>query len=344
MRHLLMAALAVAPYVQAGTPTSMVVIWQSASPVAGTLQLLDGGRPIRELHDAPGTHHQFKLDGLKPGASYGYRALEGTREAGHGTFHANNGSDQTRFRFAVVGDSGSGNANQFAVARQILAWKPDFVLHTGDVVYEGGAERDYQPKFVEPYRQLIANTVMYPTLGNHDYRTRSGSPYLAFFELPHAGQERWYSFNYGHALFIGLDSNARFGPGSEQYTWLKATLAGSTARWKMAYFHHPFYSSGWEGSSPWLRETWGPLFKQYGVNVVFNGHDHDYERIKPMDKIQFIVTGGGGASLRKMKWSPFTAAERVTYHFVGVQVDGDHLTGEAIDAKGLTFDRWDLTR
>ena len=112
----------------------------------------------------------------------------------------------------------------------------------------------------------------------------------------------------------------------------------------MAYFHHPFYSSGWEGSSPWLRGPWEPLFKQYGVNVVFNGHDHDYERISPQGGITYCVTGGGGAYLRKMKRSSFTAAEKVTYHFVGVSVAGEHLNAEAIDLHGQTFDRWAVNR
>ena len=112
----------------------------------------------------------------------------------------------------------------------------------------------------------------------------------------------------------------------------------------MERYRFLFYSSGWEGSSPWVRAAWEPLFKKHGVQLVLNGHDHDYERIKPQAGIQYIVTGGGGAWLRKMKQSAFTAFEKVTYHFVGITADADRWTGEAIDDHGRAFDRWSIAR
>lgn len=347
------AAPAVAAYVQAGTPTSMDVLWQAERPEPGRLVLFDAaGRTLRDERTPAATRHHLKLSGLRPGAGYGYAAYVGGVVAGTGSFRTNPGPEDGTFRFAVIGDSGSGNANQFAVAKQLTAWKPDFVLHVGDVIYEKGEAELYDSRFFAPYRALLGDTVFYPSPGNHDYGRKNLDGYEATFEAPRArptDTERWYTFRYGHAQFFSLDSSMPFSAGSAQTKWLAGELAASTAKLKVAFFHHPPYSSGSHGSSLNLRKAWGPLFEQHDVQLVLTGHDHHYERIKPREDFAadgtpttYVVTGGAGAWLRKVSPQAFTAASALEYHFVGFTAQGQQLTGEAIAKDGRIFDRFTI--
>ena len=345
----------IAPYLQAGTPTTMTVMWRSAAPVAGRVVFgPEGSTKTRELAIGVGTWHQAVLTGLTPGGTYRYEAFDGATRVGGGTFRANLPKTSTRFRFAVIGDSGSGTAHQMNVARRLTAWKPDFVLHTGDVIYERGEAELFGPRFFTPYKDLVARAVVYPSIGNHDYGNAGAAHYLQHFEAPRAdatATERWYTFDYGQAQFFALDTNRPFGEGSEQYRWLAAQLAASKAAWKFAFFHHPPYSGGDHGSSHYVRRAFGPLFERHDVQVVFTGHDHHYERVKPREDFvkdgtptTYLVSGGGGAWLRSARPQPFSAMVRSTYHFLGVTVAGDRLTGEAIDETGATFDAWSVPR
>ena len=347
------AAPTVQPYLQGGTPDGMTVMWQSDAPTIPVVVVTDAsGQHVKTVRGPQGTRHAVRVDGLQPGAGYGYAALEGSTPVGKGTFKTNLGPEGGRFRFAVVGDTGSGNANQHAVARQMASWKPDFVVVTGDVVYERGEEANYQSRFFKPYAPMLPSTVFYPSLGNHDYGQGHATPYKLFFDPPGAVPgEQWYTFRYGQAQFFGLDSNLPFHPGSEQYAWLKRQLEASASPWKFAFFHHPPYSSGAHGSSHTLRKAWGPLFEQHDVQLVLTGHDHHYERITPREDFvkdgtptTYLVTGGGGAWLRKYKPQAFTAKGALAYHFVGITVEGDTLTAEAIAKDGSVIDRFTIRR
>ncbi len=351
----LAAVGAIAPYLQAGTPTTMTVMWRSSVPVPGQVVFGPvGSTSTREVRGPVEAAHQFRLDGLTPGGSYRYEAFDGATRVGAGTFRANLPPTGNRFRFAVIGDTGSGSAHQLAVARRLTAWKPDFVLHTGDVIYERGEAENFGPRYFTPYRDLIARAVVYPSLGNHDYGNAGAANYLAFFEIPRATTaetERWYTFHYGHAQFFGLDTNRPFGEGSDQYRWLAAQLKASKATWKFAFFHHPPYSGGDHGASHYVRQAFGPLFERHDVQVVFTGHDHHYERTKPREDFvkdgrptTYVVTGGGGAWLRAARPKEYSAVVRSTYHFVGVTLAGDRLSAEAIDETGATFDGWTVDR
>jgi hypothetical protein len=335
-------------YVQAGTTDGMVVRWTGAKAVEAKLLLADAdGLPLQTYPGIASASHRFAITGLEPGTSYRYTAQEAGVEVGHGSFRTNNAPDQPRFRFAVMGDTGQGTTQQYAVAHQLALWKPDFVVLPGDIVYPAGEARDYGPHFIAPYRPLIDHLVFWPTLGNHDVLTKAGQPFLDFFDLP----GRYSSFTYGHAQFFLLDSNVDPGYTQPQTKWLTQQLQGSRAAWKFALFHHPPYSSGEHGSSKGIRDAWGPLFEKYDVQLVFSGHDHDYERTTPREDYvkdgkptTYIVSGGGGATIRTVKQSDFTAVAKAAYHFLGVAVDGDHLAGEAIDDKGNAIDSFSLSR
>lgn len=348
-------ALEVEPavYVQGGTPTAMTVMWESAQAVASKVIVKDAaGAEVATVEAPSARRHQHAFTGLKPGTPYTYEAFEGDVRVGLGSFRTNRAASDGRFKFAVFGDSGRRTSRQFAVARQLEAWKPDFMLHTGDVVYPNGEARDYGPKYVEPYRELIRHTVMYPTLGNHDYRTDRGQPYLDFFELPKAASdtERYYAVSYGNALLLGLDTNQEVKPGSAQYVWLEQQLKTSTADWIFPFFHHPPYSAGDHKSNMTVRNALSPLFEKYNVQLVFTGHDHNYERTRSIEDfvkdgrgVTYLVAGGGGADLRDVDPQAFTALAVQKHHFVGVTIDGKKLTLEAVDHRGEIFDRLSLT-
>jgi hypothetical protein len=127
--------------------------------------------------------------------------------------------------------------------------------------------------------------VFWPCLGNHDVRTSTGGPWRDAFWTPanNASQsENYYSFDYGNAHVVVLNSNASTSPGSAQYKFLDEDLAASTARWKFVAFHHTIYSSGRHTSDKLRQKNLAPLFDKHAVDVVFMGHDHDYERTKPL--------------------------------------------------------------
>lgn len=344
------AAVMWAPYLQGGTPTAMSVLWRSQAPVTATLTYTEE-TPFAQRHTvnkAAADWHEFNLSGLKPGTVYSYEALEAGKPIGTGHFRTNPGPGVSRFRFAVIGDTGSGTAHQAAVAREMTAWKPDFVLHMGDVVYERGELENYGARFFKPYKDLIARAVIYPTLGNHDYGRGTPSAWLSVFATP-SENERYYTFTYGDAQFFALDTNAPFGVGTPQYKWLSAALAASASPWKFAFFHHPPFSGGEHGGSPYVKAALSPLFEKHGVQTVFAGHDHHYERINARrdfggKPVTYLVTGGGGAYIRRVKANRTSAYIRPVYHFLGVTLDGDHLSGEAIDEEGATFDTWRTPR
>jgi hypothetical protein len=197
------------------------------------------------------------------------------------------------FKFAVIGDWGTGGRDQYAVAAQMAklheTFKFDTVITVGDNLYGSQKPKDYEKKFEIPYKPLLdAGVKFYATLGNHDSREQTK------YELFNMGGEFYYSFRPPDqsVRFFMLDSNY---PSPEQLEWLTKELKSSDSKWKFAAFHHPLYSSGrFHGSDLKLREIWEELFVQNNVSVVFAGHDHFYERVKPQRGIVHFVVGSCG--------------------------------------------------
>ena len=184
-----------------------------------------------------------------------------------------------RFSFGVIGDFGIGTPAARANLRRLSADPAvDLALTTGDNAQIYGTEDEYRRFVLGPLRELIATKPFWPSVGNHDYYNLQN--YLRFFALPNGGL--YYSFTYGGVLFVALDSN-RFD--ARQRRWLRAELRGSTARCKVAYFHHPLWSSGrgYRGHTRHLRrKRFIPILERGGVDLVLNGHVQNYERSKPL--------------------------------------------------------------
>jgi len=251
-------------------------------------------------------------------------------------------------KFAVIGDTGTKSTEQYEVGKQMAAYHAafhfDFVLMCGDNLYGGAGTKDYQTKFEQPYADLLnAKVKFYAVLGNHDNPTE-----VNYKNWNMSGQRfyTWRETSGGFARvggtgarFFALDSNYM---DKVQLDWLETELKGSSSEWKIAFFHHPLYSSGkTHGSSLDLRALLEPMFVSYGVSVVFSGHDHFYERIKPQQGIAYFVSGSGG-SLRKGNINRNSGLTEVgfdtDYSFMLVEIDGLDFNFQAISRTGQTID------
>ena len=340
-------ALTRGPYLQSVTATSAIVVWRTNQPGSSRVDYGVGDYTHSIDLPDPTTEHVITLTDLITGTEVLYRVSSDGVELASGSFGTAPGPDQP-FSFAVIGDSGTGSAAQYAAANQMVALDPQLVLHTGDVIYPDGQADGYDPFFFKPYRALAQRAPVFPTLGNHDYRTQRGQPYLDVFHLPHnnpANTERYYSFDWGNAHFTALDFST--GPDPDQIAWLKEDLADTDRPWKFVFYHQAIYSSGPHGYESWVaakRQLLAPIFEQNHVDVVFNGHDHDYERTRLINGVLYIVSGGGGGPLYPVVPQSFSAYAESTYHTVFVTVAGCTLTLQAIKPDGTVFDSTTLTK
>jgi acid phosphatase type 7 len=335
------------PYIQSVTGTSAIIVWQTAAPGSSRVDYGVGDYTHSVDLSDPTAEHVITLTDLITGTEVIYRVSTDGVELASGSFRTAAAPDQP-FTFAVIGDSGTGSAGQVAVADRMVALDPDLVLHTGDVIYPDGQASGYDPFFFQPYQALAKRAPIYPTLGNHDYHTQNGQPYLDAFYLPHnnpANTERYYSFDWGEAHFTALDFNT--GPDADQLEWLKNDLASTDKPWKFVFYHQAIYSSGPHGYEGWAeakRALLAPIFEQHKVDVVFNGHDHDYERTTVISDVLYIVSGGGGGPLYPVIPQSFSADAESTYHTVFATLDGCTLTLQAIKPDGTIFDTTKLEK
>jgi predicted phosphodiesterase len=331
------------PYLQSVTTDSIIVAWETEDSSRGEIVYGETDEYGSRVTDpVVGTNHAIILTNLTPYTTYHYRVEgDGVPLSADAAFRTAAGPDQTKFTFAAFGDTRTGHQIHQEVVDSIVAMEPDFVLHTGDLVYLG-SEFPYWDAFFEIERELMSRIPLFPALGNHEVNHQH---YFDLFYLP--GNERWYAFDYGNARFICLqvDGIVDFSSGSEQYDWLERELAANTQPWFFVYFHIPPYTSSLEDPDieQDVRQALAPLFEQYGVDVVFTGHHHNYER-NEVNGVTYIVTGGGGAPLCVMEEPELTrAAFAVAYHFVLLEIDGDHLGATVFSSQGKILDEFERT-
>jgi 3',5'-cyclic AMP phosphodiesterase CpdA len=247
------------------------------------------------------------------------------------------GAQAPPLRFAVVGDAGTGKSPQFEIAQQMAtargAFPFDFVLLLGDNMYGRQQPADFVDKFERPYGALLGSGVrFFATLGNHDKPDNRRYP---GFNME---GERYYSFVRGPARFVVLDTNLL---DPKQVAWADGVLAAAQEPWKIAVFHHPLYSNGGRhGSNVELRVVLEPLLVRHSVNVVFSGHEHIYERLKPQKGITYFVAGSGG-QLRKgdlQRASTTAAGFDQDQSFMLVEISGDQLSFRTVSRTGRTVD------
>jgi predicted phosphodiesterase len=240
-------------------------------------------------------------------------------------------------RFAAIGDMGTGEAPQYAVAERMVAVRQqfpfEFVIMLGDNLYGGSKPKDYETKFELPYKPLLdAGVKFYASLGNHD------NPNERFYKLFNMNGQNYFTIKKGNVHFFVLDSNYM---DPKQLDWIETQLRTSKSPWKIAYFHHPLYSSGaTHGPSVDLRRVIEPLFIRYGVNVVFSGHEHFYERLKPQNGIHYFISGSAG-QLRRGDIRP-SNVDAVGFDkdnsFMLIEIAGDKLYFQTISRTGESVD------
>jgi hypothetical protein len=246
-------------------------------------------------------------------------------------------------KFAVIGDSGTGDNNQYRLAKVFTdthqRFPYEFVLMMGDNMYGSEGTRDFQRKFEIPYKPVLDKGVkFYASLGNHD------STNQRMYKLFNMNGERFYTFRPKAGIrFFALDSNYM---DRTQLQWLEKELAASGSDWKIMFFHHPIYSSGGRhGSDTALRDQLEPLFLKYGVDVVLAGHEHFYERLKPQKGIHYIISGGAGKLRKGDVGGQFTEKAFDTgFHFMIFEIDGDQMHFQTISDQNKTVDSGILTR
>jgi predicted phosphodiesterase len=248
-------------------------------------------------------------------------------------------------KFAVIGDTGTGDSHQISVANQLNTYRAkfrfDFVVMMGDNLYGGDRPKDYEKAFERPYKNLLdAGVKFYASLGNHD------NPNERLYKAFNMSGERYYTFKPPNSSvrFFALDSNY---VDDKQLAWLDKELAASGSDWKICFFHHPLYSSGeTHGSAELQRGLLEPVFLKYGVNVVLSGHEHFYERIKPQKGIQYFIVGNSGkVRIGDLQKTDLTAKGwDQGYGFMLVEITGDDLYFQAISDAGATIDAGSVHR
>jgi predicted MPP superfamily phosphohydrolase len=246
--------------------------------------------------------------------------------------------EQKSLRFAVIGDSGTGDREQYEVAQQMEIYRQkvgfDMVIMLGDNIYGGHTPKDFSRKFEVPYKPLLdAGVKFYASLGNHD-DPNDERLYKPF----NMGGERYYAFRKNDVAFFALDSNYM---DPKQLQWVEDSLRNSQGKWKICFFHHPLYNDGRShGPDTDLRTQLLPLFQRYGVNAVFSGHEHVYERMKPENNIYYFILGNSG----KLMTHDLRPSDRMVKgfdtdrSFMLVEISGDKLYFQTVSRSGITID------
>ena len=317
------------PYLQSGTPSSVIVKWRTNISTDSVVRygLDPASLTLSESNPGPTSEHTVTLTGLSADTKYYYSVgTSSTTLAGGDSSHfvvtSPPSGTAKATRVWVIGDSGTADASARAVRDAFINFTgtqdPDLWIMLGDNAYNDGTDAEYQDAVfdIDMYAQLLAKTVVWPTLGNHDGHTADSAsqsgPYYDIFSLPRNGEaggvpsgtEAYYSFDYGNIHFICLESyeTDRSSSGA-MMTWLQVDLQANDKEWIIAFWHHPPYTKGshnsdTEGNLIDMRQNALPILEQYGVDLVLSGHSHSYER-------SYLVDGHYGAS------STFTEAMKV---------------------------------
>jgi predicted phosphohydrolase len=338
------------PYLQQMTDSSVHVDWiAAAQPAPSVIVTTPEGGAVATVSatgddsvhaDAGKRAWSAPVAGLTADTTYCYEIKAGDAVLGSAGFHTAPAAGQGKpIRFIAFGDSGTGSSDQIADYTQMKTVPFDLMLHTGDVGYGSGTATELQQYFFDMYADTLEDVPAFPASGNHEYDSADAAPFREAFDLPpnggEGGVERWYSFDWGDAHFVALDTERT---GAVEAKWLEADLAANKRPWTIVYAHKPPFSSGEHGNDSSFQTYFKPILEKYHVQLVLNGHDHDYERTKPQNGVTYVVTGGGGGGTRPVGSSSFTAFSDAVIHFVYVTIQGDSLTLHAIDGTGKEFD------
>ncbi len=306
------------PYLQSGAPDSITIKWRTDQTTDSRVRYGTSPSNLSQSRSISGSRrtHEVQLTNLTPNTKYYYAVgnaqttLAGADNEHYFTSSPNPGSRKPT-RVWVIGDSGTADSNARRVRDAYLSYssgrETDLWLMLGDNAYPDGTDSQYQSAVFNTYPSLLRNTVLWPTLGNHDGHSADSAnqsgPYYDIFSLPRngdaggvpSGTEAYYSFDFGNIHFISLESyETNRSTSGAMMTWLEADLSATDKDWVIAFWHHPPYSKGSHNSDSetnlvQMRQNALPILEAYGVDLVMSGHSHSYER-------SFLIDGHYGNS------------------------------------------------
>lgn len=359
------------PYLHLVTPNSINLTWETDRKVSKAIIEYGEKLPLTQEVQVPApgapevesTHfiQTYTLDGLKAATPYFYNIKltddsGATIESGVLTF-ATADSTANPFSFAILGDTEARPHVNHQVARLIWDERPNFIINLGDLT-DGGKEPhkfEWNQEYFTGMTALTSRIPVFPVAGNGEGDLYW---YKRYHQLP--DPEGYYTFTYGDAQFFMLDSNQKdqFDEGGEQYQWLEEQLKASTATWKFVAHHHAPYSSdendygdSWKEASNLgdlrIRKI-VPLYEKYGVDIVFFGHLHTYQRTLPIleqaidqrNGVIYLQGGGGGGNLEDFtptrSW--FSAKTYRGHHYFTINIVGEELHMKMFDTEGRMRD------
>ena len=342
-------AFHIKPYVSKVSGDSANVYWVTQGEISpGRVELTIGKdnkqfpASTSELKETICHLNKAEITGLQPGTVYEYTAYSGDEKVS-GSFKTSPGKGEP-INFCVIGDTQSYHMGLQHLLDAMGEEQADFILHVGDITDRGNMWGEWKASFFDPGRPYLKHSALWPAYGNHD-----GGPYFpALFDL---GSDWWYSFDYGDAHFIALDSYGGGSGGSgraRQLEWLKKDLAANKQKWTIAYLHVPMVATrrglDWFGADDFL-----PVLEEHEVDIIFSGHHPHYRRYYPIGKpgkkpILHITTGGGGGPVGGYMPSPVLALGIDVNHYTKVQIDGDRLLLTAHAISGAVIDRFELIK
>ena len=338
-----------------GANTEMKVFWQWSANSTFTLRwgadtTYSLGSAGVNTYDTTNHLYAYTIAGLTPGAKYYYQAVVGTQCSG-GSFFAPPAASATNVKFFAYGDTRTNGSVHNGIAGQLISLyqsDPAFQtlnLHVGDWV-SGDTESAWAGEwFNTSYVDLRRQEATIADVGVRGNHEGSATYWRRYFPQPYQPGGLYRSFDYGPMHITMLDQYTAYNAGSTQYNWLKNDLASSTKTWKFVVLHEPGWSSGGgHGNNTTVANDLEPLFRQYGVTIVFGGHNHYYARAT-VDNIQHLTVGGGGAPLyAPASGYPSIVVTKQAYSFGQFTIAGNTLTAKIVDSTGSVIDTFTITR
>ena len=363
------------PYLEDPTQTTVILRWQTNERTPAWLEYGPQPRCNQVMKISPeGTDHKAILYGLVPNQNFCYKlyvyneARDGLQAPIEGTFRTSYTPERKEVHFLAFGNTAGENTGaKVLLSEQMFQQQADFVIHTGNIT-ASGLNADADAEFFVPYRELLSSTPLFVALGaneygperdNRDSKSFLRTNYTRYHNMSWSNATpKYYSFDTANARFIFLDTNATYGAvwapdlgeQSAQYKWLKTTLAGAPEKWKIVVLNAPLYSTGELGPAYETAALLVPLFERYGVNLVLQGAEADYERTFPLIKdmtnprgVTYITLGGGGTTPKRRNGThPSTARFVSAYHYADFQIVDRKLTLKVFNEKGKQIDKLEL--